>query len=119
VALHDLRKRAKELRYLLECFQTLYPETERGAFIRELKALQDNLGEFQDCQVQAATLRDMADDLIAKGAPAATLMAMGGLAAEQEAREAEARAEFSRRFQRFASQENRKRMAALTHRERA
>jgi CHAD domain-containing protein len=118
-SLHDLRKRAKELRYLLECFQTLYPESERAAFIRELKALQDNLGEFQDCQVQAATLRDMADDLIAEGAPAATLMAMGGLAAEQEAREARARAEFSRRFQRFASTENRKRMADLTHPERA
>jgi CHAD domain-containing protein len=119
VALHDLRKRAKELRYLLECFQTLYPETERVAFIRELKALQDNLGEFQDCQVQAAALRDMADELIAKGAPAATLMAMGGLAEQEESREAQARAEFSRRFERFASRENRQRMAALTSAERA
>jgi CHAD domain-containing protein len=119
VALHDLRKRAKELRYLLECFQTVYPEAERATFIRELKALQDNLGEFQDCQVQAATLRDMAEDLIAKGAPAATLMAMGGLAEQEESREARARAEFSRRFQRFASKENRQRMAALTKPERA
>jgi CHAD domain-containing protein len=118
-ALHDLRKRAKELRYLLECFQTLYPEAERVAFIRELKALQDNLGEFQDCQVQAATLRDMAEDLIARGAPAATLMAMGGLAEQQESREARARAEFSRRFARFASRENRHRMSDLVSAERA
>jgi CHAD domain-containing protein len=116
-ALHDLRKRAKELRYLLECFQTLYPEAERATFIRELKSLQDNLGEFQDCQVQAATLRDMAEDLIAKGAPAATLMAMGALAEQQESREARARSEFSRRFQRFAAKENGERMAALTNSE--
>ena len=113
-ALHDLRKRAKELRYLLECFQTLYPVDERTAVVRELKALQDNLGEFQDCQVQAATLRSMADELMkSRSAPAATLMAMGRLADEQERREAQARADFDRRFQRFASRANRERMAAL------
>ena len=113
-ALHDLRKRAKELRYLLECYQTLYPDDLRAAVVKELKALQDNLGEFQDGQVQAAALRAMADDLLEAGsAPAATLMAMGHLADELDGREAQARSEFQARFARFASKSNRHRVAGL------
>jgi CHAD domain-containing protein len=113
-ALHDLRKRAKELRYLLECFQTLYPDSARSAVVKELKLLQDNLGEFQDCQVQAAALRTMADDLMEKrAAPAATLMALGRLAEDLERRERRARDEFEARFARFSSADNRQRFAAL------
>lgn len=113
-ALHDLRKRAKELRYLLECFQTLYPDDLRSAVVKELKTLQDNLGEFQDGQVQAAALRSMAEELLEAGAaPAATLMAMGHLADELDAREAQARSEFEARFARFASARNRRAVAAL------
>ena len=96
-ALHGLRKRAKELRYLLECFQTLYPEDDLRTVVKELKALQDNLGEYQDCQVQAAALRQMAEEMMATGsAPATTLMAMGRLAEDQRRREAtSAPAEFA------------------------
>lgn len=114
-ALHDLRKRAKELRYLLECFQTLYPEKERSEAVKELKLLQDNLGEYQDCQVQAGALRVMAEDLMEKqAAPAATLMTLGRLAEDLERRERQARDEFEARFARFSSAENRKRYEALT-----
>jgi CHAD domain-containing protein len=113
-ALHDLRKRAKELRYLLESFQTLYPDDERSAVVRELKALQDNLGEYQDCQVQAAALRSMADDLFdSRGAKASTLMIMGQLAEAQENRQKQARADFAARFSRFSSAANRKRFDHL------
>jgi CHAD domain-containing protein len=112
--LHDLRKRAKELRYLLECFQTLYPEEELRTVVRELKLLQDNLGEYQDCQVQADALRELADEIMAtRSAPAATLMAMGRLAEDQRRRERASREEFSARFERFASSENRKRFKLL------
>jgi CHAD domain-containing protein len=112
-ALHDLRKRAKELRYLLECFQTLYPEQERTSVIKELKALQDNLGEFQDCQVQAEAVRTMAEELLRSGAPASTLMAMGRMAESLEERERRARLEFEARFRRFSNPANRHRMARL------
>jgi CHAD domain-containing protein len=113
-ALHDLRKRAKELRYLLECFQALYPDRPRAAAVKELKALQDNLGEFQDCQVQAAAIREMGERLLeARAAPAATLMAMGRLADDQLQRERRAREEFGARFDRFSSPDNRKRFAVL------
>jgi len=116
-ALHELRKRAKSLRYLLECFQSLYPPAELRPAVRELKALQDNLGEYQDCQVQEATLRAMADDLLAsRRAPASALMAMGRLADDLRRREAVARTDFDGRFARFASPENRRRFAALVSR---
>jgi CHAD domain-containing protein len=113
-ALHDLRKRAKELRYLLESFQTLYPDDERSMVVRELKALQDNLGEYQDCQVQAAALREMADELFeSRAATAMTLMTMGQLAEAQENRQRRAREEFAARFERFSSAANRKRFDHL------
>ena len=47
-SLHDLRKRCKELRYLLEFFSSLYEPADHWQAVRELKALQDCLGEFQD-----------------------------------------------------------------------
>jgi CHAD domain-containing protein len=116
-ALHELRKRAKELRYLLECFQTLYPEDELRAAVKELKAFQDNLGEYQDCQVQAAALRTMAEEIMdSHSAPAATLMAMGRLAEEQERRESRSRTEFAGRFAKFSSKANRERFASLVSR---
>lgn len=51
-ALLDLRKRCKELRYLLEVFASLYQTSEHKQIIGELKRLQDNLGEFQDAENQ-------------------------------------------------------------------
>ncbi|MBV9660624.1 MAG: CHAD domain-containing protein [Acidimicrobiales bacterium] len=112
-ALHDLRKRAKELRYLLECFQTLYPDHDRTAAVKELKLLQENLGEYQDCQVQAVALQTMADELMERRVPAATLMALGRQTDELERREAQAREEFEARFARFSSARNRRRLESL------
>jgi len=55
--LHELRKSCKKLRYLNEFFQNLYPENKMQKLIGNLKDLQDNLGEFQDLQVQQDSLR--------------------------------------------------------------
>ncbi len=49
---HELRIDAKKLRYLLEFFQSLYPGDRIDAAIKQLKALQDNLGAFNDLSVQ-------------------------------------------------------------------
>ena len=64
--LHDLRKDTKKLRYLLECFGSLFPTKGRKAFVAQLKALQDNLGEHQDAEVHLAQLRELAHDLHAR-----------------------------------------------------
>ena len=52
-ALHDLRKRGKELRYLLEFFGGLFPAEVVKPMVAALKDLQDVLGRFQDRTVQA------------------------------------------------------------------
>lgn len=112
-ALHDLRKRCKELRYALELFGSLYDRPQVSAAVRELKVLQDNLGEFQDAAVQRDVLRTYAELLQSEGAPVSTLLAMGRLAGALDDRQVRARREFTLRFARFASRGNRKRFASL------
>jgi CHAD domain-containing protein len=103
VALHDLRKDAKRLRYLLECFGSLFPASDVATAVKPLKALQDTLGTFQDTEVQAHALEDMAVQLVERGAPAATLLALGAVIEGVHARGAAARVEFARRFAAFDS----------------
>ena len=78
---HDLRKRAKELRYGLEFFAELMGP-ERSQLVRDLKELQDVLGTFNDSVVQLAFLRACAEDLHAGGASARTLLALGEISAD-------------------------------------
>jgi CHAD domain-containing protein len=102
-SLHDLRKRAKELRYLLEFFAPLHDPVAYRKVVGDLKSLQDCLGDFQDSQVQREEIHALADEMLAeRAAPAATLLAMGEIAAKLTLSQAEARADFARRFARFA-----------------
>ena len=113
--LHDLRKRCKELRYLLEFFASLYDPAEHWQAVRELKALQDCLGEFQDTQVQREEIRAFAAQMMEeRAAPAATLLAMGEIAAGLAVRQRRARIEFADRFRDFASKPSQNRIKALT-----
>ena len=53
---------------------------------RELKGLQDCLGEFQDCQVQQHEIRMFAAQMMTdRDVPATALLAMGELAARSRA----------------------------------
>lgn len=54
--LHQLRKTCKKLRYLLEFFHSLYPGDAIEDLLEPLKKLQDNLGDYQDLQVQQEVL---------------------------------------------------------------
>jgi CHAD domain-containing protein len=102
-ALHELRKRAKELRYALEIFGSLYDPGAHWQAVRELKALQDCLGTFQDTQVQMDELRAFAGEMMAgRTVPAATLLAMGEVAAGLARQQHAARSEFAGRFRDFA-----------------
>jgi CHAD domain-containing protein len=113
-SLHELRKRCKELRYLLEFFGSLYDPGEQWRAIRELKALQDCLGEFQDTQVQHEELQAFAAQMMAeRSAPATTLLAMGEIAAGLAVRQRKARSEFAGRFRDFAGPASQGRMHAL------
>jgi CHAD domain-containing protein len=113
--LHDLRKRCKELRYLVEMFGSLHDPGQRWQAVRELKSLQDCLGEFQDAEVQRAEIHAFAAQMMAaRTAPVETLLAMGEIAASLAVRQARARAQFDGRFADFAGPASRRRMVRLT-----
>ena len=114
-ALHDLRKRCKELRYLLEVFASLHDPSEQWRAVNELKALQDCLGEFQDTEVQQVELRAFARKMVAEArAPAETVLAMGEIAAGLAVRQRAARGEFAGLFAGFASARGQARIDTLT-----
>jgi CHAD domain-containing protein len=113
-ALHEIRIRGKKLRYLLEFFRSLYPEEAIGGLVSELKRLQDNLGDFNDYQVQRQSLQRFAAEMGEEGSTSVrTHLAMGRLLAQLEAGQAAERRRFAKRFARFASRENRRTFARL------
>ena len=102
--LHALRKRCKELRYLIEIFEPVEPPRTRKRVLPVLKVLQECLGEFQDSEVQAAAIRSFAGAMMAAGtAQPATLLAMGELAGQLDADQQHARATFAGIFASFAT----------------
>ncbi len=105
-ALHELRKDCKKLRYLIEFFQSLYPKPEIRELIKQLKILLDNLGEFQDLQVQAEALESFGEQMLKEGAPARALMAMGILVGRLLTRQEQTREEFFNLFSQFSSEAN-------------
>ena len=118
-SLHDLRKRAKELRYLLEFFAPLHDPVAYRKVVGDLKQLQDCLGEYQDSEVQRAEIHALADAMLAeRAAPAATLLAMGEIAANLADSQTEARAVFAERFARLAGPDGQQRFHGLLERPR-
>ncbi|MBT8224345.1 MAG: CHAD domain-containing protein [Dactylosporangium sp.] len=113
--LHDLRKRCKELRYVLELFGSLYPAGARRPLVKELKVLQDCLGAFQDAEVHRDVVRLHAVAMMdAPAASAATMLAMGELVARLGRRQRRAARESVTRFERFATPRNERRIAIAT-----
>lgn len=106
-ALHDLRKRGKELRYLLELFGGPFPKSVVKPMVSTLKDLQGVLGRYQDRAVQIELLHEIRDELAGEPGGPAALMALGSaldaLVADQQA----ARDEFAARFAAFAGDDQR------------
>ena len=112
--LHDLRKDAKKLRYLLECFGGLLPAKSRKAFVAQLKDLQENLGDHQDAEVQMGQLRDLAHDLHqAPGVDADVLLAIGRLSDHLDRRRRAERGAFADRFAAYDTGPNRRSLDKL------
>ena len=112
--LHELRKTCKKLRYLMEFFQSLYPAGNIKELIRVLKTLQDNLGDFQDYEVQVTTLKTFSHQMVAEGTvPPDTLLTMGMLIDGLERRQRQAHEEFSGRYAGFSQQKNQHRFRKL------
>ena len=112
--LHELRKSCKKLRYLMEFFQRLYPAGKIRALINELKELQDNLGDFQDLEVQIHTLAQYREQMDKEGYTGPrTHLAMDTLLERLQVRMQEVREEFAGRFERFARRSNHKHFQQL------
>ena len=107
-ALHDLRKRMKKLRYVIEFLGDVHPRARMRPLIRALKGLQDVLGRVQDREVQVEALRRYGHALAAKaGGNADALMAIGAWSEELERDRVRARDEFAAAFRVFTSKETR------------
>ena len=106
-ALHELRKRGKELRYLLELFGGLFPREVVKPMVGALKDLQDVLGRFQDRAVQTAMLRERADELAAEPGGPNAVLAVGLVISALEADQRDARDGFEERFDAFAARRQR------------
>ena len=105
IALHELRKEGKRLRYLLECFGPLFDEKALATILHPLRDVQDVLGEFQDTEVQANALLELAGELASADDHSAddhsALLAIGGVIEQLGVRGADARASFTKTFDRF------------------
>ena len=113
-SLHRLRIDSKKLRYLLEFFRSLYDERKLRTLIKALKRLQDNLGDFNDLEVQQDRLQRFAHEMFQEGlATGETLMALGRLVDRLETRQEAERQRFQREFSKFASKKNRTRFREL------
>ena len=101
--LHDLRRDAKRLRYLLESFGEVLPAKPTRRFVRRLKSLQDNLGAHQDAEVHATRMAELLVGPEATEFSPATLAAADELVRQLEQQCLSARAEFSSRFSEYDS----------------
>lgn len=63
--LHDLRIKAKYLRYTLECFRETLPPESTG-MIRDIVNMQDQLGELHDAAVAAELIRSYQERMASK-----------------------------------------------------
>lgn len=113
-SLHELRIDCKKLRYLLEFFYSLYDEDDIAPLLKSLKRLQDNLGDFNDLEVQQRTLQKFAHQMEEEGlASVNCLLAMGRLLDHLLHRQANERRRFGTCFKRFSATDNRTRFKRL------
>ena len=94
-------------------FAPVLDDTQVGKAIKNLKSLQDVLGRFQDSEVQRSTLRGLAREMVADGAPADALLAMGELMGHLKAEQRRARAEFATAFASYVRPVSQRRMARI------
>jgi CHAD domain-containing protein len=98
--LHELRKTCKKFRYMIEFFQSLYPDKTVRTAVKTLKLIQDNLGDFQDLCVQI----DFLENYVSRSKINISQKernALTSLVAHLEEEKAALRNEFAARFNRF------------------
>ena len=112
--LHALRIECKKLRYLMEFFASLFPAKEINELIRQLKKLQNNLGDFNDLCVQQAYLLSLAAEFPDDGQQSRrTILAVGSLIGRLDVEKSRVKDSFAQTFTGFAAPANQKLFKAL------
>lgn len=119
IVLHDLRKDAKRLRYLFECFGSLFRARDVSRAVKPLRKLQDVLGTFQDSEVQSIALLDLADQLVTRPGGAPALLAVGSIVDQLEAKGSRARMRFAEVFDDYDHRSVRRAVGLITDAKRA
>lgn len=96
--LHDLRKDAKRLRYLMEDFAAVIPNKPMKSVMGPLRDLLDTLGNHHDAVIQSADLELLAVELAGRQVDPRTLLAIGGLVNVLEGRSRSSRRAIASRF---------------------
>ena len=105
--LHRLRIECKKLRYSLEFFSSLYDPKQMRQFIRQLKMLQDNLGDFNDLSVQQHMLADLLSHVRPGTVKSRELAAaIGGLMTALFLQHQHVRTRFEKTFAHFTRKKN-------------
>jgi len=100
--LHVLRIDCKKLRYLLEFFSSIFSSETITPVIRQLKELQENLGDFVDFGVQ---LRFLQEELATKAEEKLLAASIGGLMTTLFQKQEAARLKFHKTFSSFDHKE--------------
>lgn len=104
--LHALRIECKKLRYFLEFFESLFPEKQIRQAVKQLKALQDNLGDFNDLHVQQESLKDYVSKMNSRTKEGKdSIISAGGLISQLYSKQLDVRSEFEKRFEEFSNKE--------------
>ena len=107
--LHALRIECKKLRYLMEFFTSLFPPKQINRLIKQLKQLQDNLGDFNDLHIQEEYLLRVAAELPLSDPQARqTILAIGSLIGALDQERQQVKSAFAQTFNNFASSANKK-----------
>ena len=107
VQLHQLRIRAKKLRYLLDATPALFDTADLEYILSALKKLQRVLGDFNDAQVQEDRLLECVRALVERGAPGSVLVTVGRLAERRRHRREVLRAHIVDGLARFRADDTR------------
>lgn len=114
--LHKLRIKGKKFRYLLEFFKSFYDEKQMSSFLKFMKKLQDNLGDFNDLSVQQTMLGAELGGLKAKNLQTIRFAAaLGGLIAVLSDRHRAVRNEFESTYADFTRPEIKKLLRVMVN----
>ena len=102
--LHKVRIQCKKLRYLLDLFCSELPGGKVSRVLRDLKKIQDALGDFNDLSVQIRNMEDRLRKLTPGKTAIDNAAAFGAIIAAWSKEKAMIHAQFQKAFSKFSSQ---------------